>query len=115
MLIMGETYNQSKAMLWDLIHSCQALIKVIKPNSPLAREVIAGNREIIRSTYADLKELTRWFKQSGLEPDEPYVPPSVKARWEAMTEEEKEAEDERRLDIAMQILAIVEKERNGWK
>lgn len=110
---MGESYSQHKALLWSLIHSSQELAKVIKPTTPLAREVLKGNREAIRETYAELKELHRWFKKSGLEEDEPYTPPGVLARYNAMTEEEKNAEDERRMDIAMQILAI--KERNGWE
>lgn len=113
MLIMGETFNQHKAFLWDYIHTTQDLIKAIKPNSQLAKEAIAGSRESVRDTYAELKELQRWFNTSGLDPDEPYMPPSVKARWEAMTDQEKYDEEERKLDIAMEILVI--KGRNGWK
>lgn len=117
MLIIGETFNQRKAFLWSCIHTCQELVNVLQKikgdNRALALSVIKQQREIIKSDYAALKELQKWFKQSGMDEDEGYVPPLEKARWNALTEEEKWAEEEHKLEIAMKILAI--KERNGWE
>lgn len=94
-LCIKENFNQRKAFLLDYIHTCQDLIKAIQQsslhNSTLAREVIKEERILIRDTWAELKQLQRWFKTAGLEPDEPYYPESYK-RWEAsLTEEEWEA------------------------
>ena len=76
MLIIGETLNERKASLWSYIHVCQDLIKSIQgcsiSKSSLAKEVIAMEREQIKNTYAELKAVQRWGKQSGLDPDEPY-------------------------------------------
>jgi hypothetical protein len=75
-LIIGETFNQRKESLWSYIHVSQDLIKTIQNckigRSPLAREVIAMEREQISSTYNELKQLQRWFKTTELEPDEQY-------------------------------------------
>lgn len=91
MLIMGETFNQRKAFIWSCIHTCQDLITVLQKvtgeNAKLARQIIKDEREIIKSDYATLKELQRWFKQSGLTPDEPYKTPGQIA-WEASLTEE---------------------------
>lgn len=113
MLVIGETYAERKASLWSYIHTCQGLIKVIKPDTPLAREVIKAERSSIRETYNELKELTRWFKKSGMTETQPYVHPSTIARWNAMTDEEREAEEERIMTIEMQIMAI--KEKRGYE
>lgn len=82
MLLIGETYNQRKDFLWSFIDTCRELVITIQrsnlSNTPLAKEVIAENRAIIRDNYAELKELAKWFKQSGLEPDEPYQRKRVK-------------------------------------
>lgn len=76
MLVQGETFNERKSSLWSYLHTSQDLIKAVQKikgdNLALAREVIVQERETIKTTYADLKELQRWFKTSGLEPDEPY-------------------------------------------
>jgi hypothetical protein len=76
MLTIGETFNSRKAFLWDYIHVCQDLIKAIQrcklAKSTLAREVIAIERQSIRDTYEELKQLQRWFKTTDLKPDEPF-------------------------------------------
>ena len=77
MLVIGETYNDRKASLLDYIHVCQDLIGTIQKckisKEPLAREVIALERQSIRDTWAELKALARWQKTSGFEPDEPFT------------------------------------------
>lgn len=89
---MGETYNQHKQFLWDFIYTCRELIKAIQNSSlaesTLAREVIDQNRAIIRDTYAEIKELTRWFRASGLDEDEPYYPESYHKRIANLSEDE---------------------------
>jgi hypothetical protein len=92
-LIIGETFNQHKAFLWSLIHSSQELIKVLQnikdpDNRKLAREIIVQERTIIKSTYAELKELQKWFTKSGMEADQPYKTPGMLKREAEMTEEE---------------------------
>lgn len=75
MLTVGETFNERKAFLWSFIHVCQELIGVLQKltgDKKSAREVIVLEREIIKDTYAELKELQRWFKQSGLKANEPF-------------------------------------------
>lgn len=76
MLTAGETYEQRYSFLWDYIHTCQDLIKTLQAikgqNEALAREVIQLEREQIKKTYAELKQLAIWFKNSGLQPDEQY-------------------------------------------
>lgn len=117
MLTIGETFNQRKAELWSLIHSCQELLKVLSgikgDNRKLALEVAKQEREIIKVTYAELKELQRWFKKSGLDENEPYQTPSQKAYWANLTDEQLEAELEKAEKRDMEILAI--KERNKWE
>jgi hypothetical protein len=75
-LTIGETFNGRKESLWDYIHVCQELIAAIQksvvPPTDLSREVIALERQSIRSTYAELKDLQRWFNTTELEPDEPF-------------------------------------------
>ena len=66
--LKGETLNQTKAFYWDYIHTSQNLIKTIQKSckdTPLAREVIALERKVIKDTYADLKEMQQWFNKEG--------------------------------------------------
>ena len=81
MLCIGETFEQRKDFLWSFIHVCQDLIKAIQKcktsDQELSRTVIKQERAIIKETYEELKELQRWFKQSGLKPDEPYFKKGV--------------------------------------
>lgn len=76
MLTAGECFNDRKAFLWSFIHVSQELIAVLQKmpgeNRILARELIAQEREIIKKTYMDLKELQRWYKTTTLAPDEPF-------------------------------------------
>lgn len=75
-LTAGESFNERKDFLWSYIHTCQDLIKAIQATSigtsSLAYEVIRMEREQIQQTYDELKQLQRWFKTSGLKPDEPF-------------------------------------------
>lgn len=66
--LKGETLNQTKKFYWDYIHTCQELISVIQKDCDyidLSREVIAMERQIIKDTYADLKEMQQWFNKTG--------------------------------------------------
>lgn len=70
-----ETYNERKNRLWDSIHLYQDVIKTIQEqglDSPLAHKVISMYRDEIQKAYQELKEVTRWFKTTGLDPNEPF-------------------------------------------
>lgn len=111
---MGETYKQHKAFLWSYLHTCQDLIKAIQASpladSSLAREVILQERQQIRETYAELKKLLQWFKQSGLQEDEPYYPESYK-KWEASLTDEQWEERINKAHILDQLREKYEQER----
>lgn len=117
MLIIGETYNQRKAFIWSCIHTYQELIAVLQKvqgeNRRLALEIIKQEREIIKQEYAELKELHRWFKKSGMGEDEPYQTPGYKAWFASLTDEQITEEMVKADKRDMEILAI--KERNGWE
>lgn len=117
LLIIGETFNQRKAFIWSFIHQCQDLIKVLQgiqgDNRRQALELIKQEREIIKIEYAELKELQRWFKKSGLGENEPYQTPSQKAYWASLTDEQLQEELDKAYRRDMEIAAI--KERNGWE
>lgn len=116
MLIIGETYNQHKAFLWSCLHTCQDLIKAVQATGtkdPLAREVVQLERQAIKDLYDELKALRRWFLQSGMEENEAYQPPSRKAWWASLTDEQQAEEAEKAYRRDMEIAAI--KERNGWE
>lgn len=67
--LIGETFNECKAFQWSLIHTSQDLIKAIQAcsikNTPLAREVINQERQLIKQYYAELKELQAWWNKEG--------------------------------------------------
>ena len=67
--LIGESFNECKAFYWSYIHTCQELIKAIQntgiANTPLAKEVIRQERDQIKRTYAELKELQRWWDKEG--------------------------------------------------
>lgn len=71
--LMYETFEDCRDFHFDLIHTSQNLINAIQAtidNHPdwdhtLAREVIKSEREIIKSTYAELKEMQRWWIREG--------------------------------------------------
>lgn len=106
-LISGETVNNRKAWLWSSIHLDQEIIKRFQQSKfkddPDFRESIKLTQLNIKSTYTELKDLVRWAKSEGIGDDEPYVYPSVRARWEAMSDDEKEAEAIRLAEVQQQI------------
>lgn len=67
--LLGETFNECKAFYWSYIHTSQELIKAIQncslAKTPLAKEVISQERQIIKQTYVELKELQRWWEKEG--------------------------------------------------
>lgn len=68
-----ESFEDCRDFHLDFIHVCQDLIKAIQQtikNHPdwdhtLAREVIKQKQDIIKSTYAELKEMQRWWLREG--------------------------------------------------
>ena len=67
--VKGETIATCKAFYWDTIHTSQKLIKAIQgssvKNTDIAREVVKQEQQLIKDTYADLKELQRWWEKEG--------------------------------------------------
>lgn len=71
--LLTETFEDCRDFYLDFIHVSQDLIKAIQltiKNHPdwdhtLAREVIKQEQDIIKSTYAELKEMQRWWLREG--------------------------------------------------
>lgn len=67
--LKGETLNQTKEFYWEVIHISQDLISAIQKtkskDSDIAKQVIKQEKELIKQTYADLKELQQWFNKTG--------------------------------------------------
>lgn len=71
--LLTETFEDCRDFHLDFIHVSQDLIKAIQQtikNHPdwdhtLAREVIKQEQEIIKTTFAELKEMQRWWLREG--------------------------------------------------
>lgn len=66
--IIGESFNNCKQFRWSIIHTSQQLIASIQKNcgdTPLAREIINLELANIKRTYAELRELQRWWNNEG--------------------------------------------------
>ena len=70
---MYESFEDCRDFHFDFIHTCQDLIQTIQTiikNHPerdhtLAREVIKQEQDIIKTIYAELKEMQRWWLREG--------------------------------------------------
>lgn len=69
--VKGESFTDLKQFLWDSIHVSQDMVKAVQnckiKDSALAKEVIKLERENIKRTYAELKELQQWWNKEGKE------------------------------------------------
>ena len=81
MLIMGETPNDHKRWLLELIKTNRSLIKALEASTIIEpedrRDLLTALRQEIRDYMKELLDLERWRRKEGYEPNQPYKPPSL--------------------------------------
>lgn len=106
MLIFGETPQQRKKWLMDLIRTNRNFIKTLEEKRhifPEAEQLLPTLRQEIKDWLAEMVELERWRRREGYEPDQPYKPPSLIAY-------EKQLEADGELDDYMEYHATLQAE-----
>ena len=91
-LVMGETPNHRKKSILESIKLDREIISRFNKFNTDGQfsESIAILRQGIKDSMAELIQLERWRRKEGIEKDQPFIPPSLKAKLDAMTEEERE-------------------------
>lgn len=106
---MGETPNDHKRWLLDLIKTNRAFIKTLEKSRHIApditTEIIEESRKQIREWLNEMVELERWRRKEGYDPDQPYKPPSLIAY-------EKQLEADGELEAYMEYKATLQVEIN---